>query len=247
MRFYLVIAGAMIAAAQVSLAEIKTVTIGLIGDSTVAEQSGWGPAFTDRFNDRVKVFNYAVNGATLQSLTKRLGELIDLKPDYVLIQFGHNDQKRYGTDVYSKHLKSYVERIRKAGGKPVIVSSVTRRTFDAKGKIDANMVLSEKSNLKGTLTDYARTAQAVAMEMNLPFIDLYGLSIAHHNQIGIEASMTYNWKEGDTTHFNRKGAEAITDLILPELRKIIPELDSYLKDLKVQDAKKNEAGRAEQK
>jgi lysophospholipase L1-like esterase len=115
------------------------------------------------------------------------------------------------------------------GGKPVIVSSVTRRTFDATGKIDDKVVRSEKSNLKGTLTDYARTAQAVAEEKKLPFIDLHRLSIAHHNQIGREASMTYNWKEGDTTHFNRKGAEAITDLIVPELKKIIPELATCLK------------------
>jgi lysophospholipase L1-like esterase len=90
------------------------VTIGLIGDSTVAVQSGWGPAFAGRFNNKAKVLNYAKNGATLQALSKRLDELVKLKPDYVLIQFGHNDQKRYDTKAYSTHLKSYVARIRKA-------------------------------------------------------------------------------------------------------------------------------------
>lgn len=82
MRFYLAIVGAAIVSAQACLAEVKTVTIGLIGDSTVAEQSGWGPAFAGRFNDRAKVLNYAVNGATLQSLSKRLDELVALKPDF---------------------------------------------------------------------------------------------------------------------------------------------------------------------
>lgn len=214
---------------SVSQADEKTVTVGLIGDSTVAEQSGWGPAFAERFDSRAKILNYAKNGATLQALSKRLDELVEHQPDYVLIQFGHNDQKRYDTTVYKGHLKSYVERIQKAGGKAVIVSSVTRRSFDADGKIVSNLIKNEKYTYHGTLTDYANAAEAVAKELNLPFIDLHRISIAHHNEIGREASMTYNFKEGDKTHFNRKGAEAITDLILEELKKVIPELAAYVK------------------
>jgi len=210
-------------------AEEKAVTVGLIGDSTVAEQSGWGPAFATRFDRRVKIVNYAKNGATLQALSKKLDELVQLKPDYVLIQFGHNDQKRYDTKVYSDHLRSYVERIRKAGGKAVIVSSVTRRSFDAQGKIVSNLVKTEKYSYKGTLTDYANAAEAVAQELKLPFIDLHAASIAHHNKIGRDESMTYNFKEGDNTHFNKKGSKAITGLILKELNTVVPELATYLK------------------
>jgi len=33
-------------------------------------------------------------------------------------------------------------------------------------------------------------------------------------------------KEGDNTHFNRRGGEDITDLILPELTKIVPEISA---------------------
>lgn len=238
MGFYGTVLGAMIVTAQVSLAEIKAVTIGLIGDSTVAEQSGWGPAFAGRFNERCKVINHAVNGATLLSLTKRLDELLAFKPNYVLIQFGHNDQKRYGTDVYRDHLKSYVGRIQKAGAKPVIVSPVTRRTFDAKGKIENKTVPVEKSDAQATLTDYARAAQAVAAESKVAFLDLHKLSIEHHNRIGREASMSYNWKDGDVTHFNRKGAEAITDLILTELKTIIPEIDACLEKNHAQEPRK---------
>jgi lysophospholipase L1-like esterase len=65
--------------------------------------------------------------------------------------------------------------------------------------------------------------------MKLPFIDLYTLSEAHHNTIGREESMTYNFKEGDGTHFNEKGAKAIADLIIPELKKVAPELSACLK------------------
>lgn len=214
---------------SISQAQEKTVTVGLIGDSTVAEQSGWGPAFAERFDRRAKILNYAKNGATLQALSKKLDELVQLRPDYVLIQFGHNDQKRYNTSVYSDHLKSYVDRIQQAGGLPVIVSSVTRRSFDADGKIVSNLVKNENYSYQATLTDYADAAEAVAKELNLPFIDLHRISIAHHNQIGREASMAYNFKEDDKTHFNQKGAEAIAGLILEELKAVLPELAPYVK------------------
>ena len=69
----------------------------------------------------------------------------------------------------------------------------------------------------------------MAEELDLPFIDLHGASIAHHNKIGREASMTYNFKEGDKTHFNKKGAEAIANLLLEELKTIVPELAAYVK------------------
>ncbi len=210
-------------------AQDKAVVVGLIGDSTVAVQSGWGPAFAERFDSRAKIVNYAKNGATLQALSKKLDDLVQLKPDYVLIQFGHNDQKRYDTRVYSDHLRSYAERISKSGGKAVIVSSVTRRSFDARGRIVSNLVKNEKYSYRGTLTDYANAAEAVARELDLPFIDLHRASIAHHNRIGRQASMAYNFKEGDKTHFNKKGAEAITGLILEELKTVVPELAIYVK------------------
>ncbi|MFM2170922.1 MAG: hypothetical protein RI957_1151 [Verrucomicrobiota bacterium] len=219
-----VITSALLCITQICRAENSIITLGLIGDSTVAEQSGWGPALTNRLQRKATILNHAVNGATLESLSKRLDSLIALKPDYVLIQFGHNDQKRYGTEAYRGHLQSYVDRIQRAGAKPVIVSSVARRVFDRTGRIDEKHGSGENSKLKGTLAEYASAAQAVAVERKVLFIDLYRISIAHHNRIGRDACMEYNGKEGDTTHFNRKGAEVIADLILQELNKIIPEL-----------------------
>lgn len=207
----------------------KTKTIGLIGDSTVADMYGWGPAFSKRFSNKARIVNFAKNGATLPSLSDKLDELLKLKPDYVFIQFGHNDQKRYDLNAYSANLKSYVDRIRKAGGKPVVVSSVTRRTFDENGKIISQLVKSEKYTFKANLTAYAQAAKTVARDLNLPFIDLHTCSIEHHNNIGREESMTYNFVENDMTHFSKKGADAITDLIIEEMKTAVPELTEYLK------------------
>lgn len=93
----------------------------------------------------------------------------------------------------------------------------------------SNLVRNEKYHYQANLTAYAEAAEAFAKAQKLPFIDLHRASIAHHNAIGCEASMTYNFKVGDKTHFNRKGAEAITDLILKELRALVPEFAAYLK------------------
>jgi lysophospholipase L1-like esterase len=229
LSFLLLSALALLLSLPVCSAQEEAMTIVLIGDSTVAEESGWGPAFAGRFNDKTKIINLAKNGATLLALSSRLDALAELKPDYVLIQFGHNDQKRYDTKVYSDHLKSYVERVRMAGGKPIILSSVTRRSFDENGRIVSNLIKSEKYTYKAKLTAYAQAAQALATKLKVPFIDLHAVSIEHHNKIGREESMTYNFKEGDRTHFNQKGGEAITDLILKELNTVVPELAAYVK------------------
>lgn len=206
-------------------ADDKRLTIGLIGDSTVASTYGWGPALTNRLNDRVTVLNYAKNGATLESLSKKLDELIQHKPDYVLIQFGHNDMKVYDAKTYSAKLKDYVERIKRGGCKPIVLSSVTRRTFDKQGKIASVVLHGDRS-----LPAFALSAKAVAKEESVPFIDLNTISIEHHNKLGPEASAAYNFNKTDATHFSAKGAEGTAELVLKELKAVIPELTAYLND-----------------
>lgn len=206
----------------------QAVTIGLIGDSTVASTYGWGPAFAEQWNNQITVLNYAKNGATLQSLAGKLDEILEHKPDYVLIQFGHNDQKIYGSEEYSTRLKDYVDRIKKAGGRAIVLSSVTRRNFDENGRIKPRTELSVGVPLKADLGTFEKAVQAVAQDEKIPFINLYSISVEHHNRIGPEESATYNFNANDTTHFNPKGARAIAGLIITELKIVVPELQTYL-------------------
>ncbi|TWT91556.1 rhamnogalacturonan acetylesterase [Stieleria varia] len=209
---------------QHAVAQDDKLKIGLIGDSTVATTYGWGPALEKRFDETIQVLHFAKNGATLESLSKKLDELLELKPNYVIIQFGHNDQKRYGTDVYRTKLTSYVQRIKAAGAKPIVFSSVTRRNFDERGKI-----LPREQNLLGNLASFAKAAQAVAREQSVPFVDLYSISVEHHNQIGPEATAAYDFNENDKTHFSPEGAQATANLILSELKTLIPEIASHVR------------------
>lgn len=207
-------------------AQEKDVIVALIGDSTVTDQSGWGKAFAGRFSEKVTVRNFAVGGRSSKSWydEKRLPKALKAKPNFVLIQFGHNDQPGKGpkreTDpatTYREYLKKYVEAFRKIGAKPIILSSVTRRLFDKKGKV------------RSTLGPWAEGAKAAAAELKVPFIELHAVSVKYHNKIGPEESARFNPKEGDATHFNSKGAEAIAGLIVQELKVVAGELAAYLK------------------
>ena len=149
----------------------------------------------------------------------------------MLIQFGHNDMKKYGAEDYGKHLKSYVEKVKQSGSQAIVVSSVTRRQFGEDGRIAPQIAHGDRS-----LPAFAKVAQAVANESKVPFIDLNTISIAHHNQIGPEASVEYNYEGTDRTHFSTAGGKAIAGLVIEELKTAAPELTEYLKNGSSSDA-----------
>ncbi len=212
---------------SLSFAQEKSVSVALIGDSTVTDQAGWGKAFAGRFNDRVKVLNFAASGRSSKSWhdEKRLAEALKAKPDFVLIQFGHNDQPGKGPEretdpatTYRGYLRIYINALREIDAAPILVSSVTRRRFDENGKIQSS------------LTPWAVAAKEVAAETKVPFIDLHTASIDYHNKIGPQESMTFNPEPDDLTHFNPKGAEAMANLIVEHLRQACPILARHLKE-----------------
>ena len=88
-----------------SFTQEKKTTIFIIGDSTAAQKDlstgsperGWGMALQDYFTDPIVVDNHAVNGRSSLSFYNegRWAKVLEkLQPgDYVIIQFGHNDEK----------------------------------------------------------------------------------------------------------------------------------------------------------
>ena len=110
-------------------AELAALRIVLVGDSTVASYSnppadrpsltGWGQVFDEFFSDRVTVLNHAVSGHSSKSFIREglWQKTLEAKPDYVFIQFGHNDQPGKGersTDVntdYQEYLRQYVKEL----------------------------------------------------------------------------------------------------------------------------------------
>ncbi len=218
------------------------ITVFLAGDSTVTDQArepwcGWGQMLPRFFDDGVAVANYAESGRALSSFKaqKRLEKILSvIKPgDYVLIQFGHNDQKEKGEGVgafttYKKSLEEYISEIRKRGGIPVLITSMNRRRFGPDGKIVE------------TLGDYPEAVRQTAKEKGTPLIDLHPMSRFLYEAMGPENSKkafvhypagTFPGQEKelkDDTHFNAYGGYELARCVVEGIKKNVPDLARHL-------------------
>ena len=213
------------------------IKVWLIGDSTMANkevkafpETGWGMPFTYFFDSTVRIDNRAKNGRSTKSfIEEKLWQPVadNLKEgDYVLIQFGHNDEVkekagRYTTPgVFRANLLRYVSDTKSKKANPVLITPVARRKFDATGKI------------METHLEYSDIVRSVAKEKNVPLIDLDRKSQEMLQQFGPETSkwlFNYlepnehpNYPDGqkDNTHFNEFGARKIAELVLAEIIKL---------------------------
>ncbi|ADY54229.1 lipolytic protein G-D-S-L family [Pseudopedobacter saltans DSM 12145] len=203
-------------------------TLFLAGNSTVVNQeeepwASWGQMIPRFFGDGIAVANHAESGLALGSFlsSKRLDKILSVaKPsDYLFIEFGHNDQKEKGENSgayksYSERLRLFVNKFKAVGGIPVIVTSTSRRSFDAEGKLNQ------------TLGDFPDAARQVALELNVPLIDLNLMTKTFYEALGVERSKlalvhypahTFPNQEqalADNTHFNTYGAFEISKMVL---------------------------------
>lgn len=63
------------------------------------------------------------------------GEVAKGRRTLVTIQFGHNDQKIAPASSMAANLTVMVRQVRAAGGEPVLVTSLTRRSFNSNGTV----------------------------------------------------------------------------------------------------------------
>jgi len=215
-------------------ANAAAVRIAIVGDSTVADYKpddphrGWGqlfPAFIDP--KRVTVRNFAVNGRSTKTFKSegRWEQVLAFKPDYILIQFGHNDSHAKGrpeaTDAgtdYSSYLREYVESARAQGATPILVTPMHRGMWDKDGR-----------HLTQELLPYVDACRRVAGEKDAPLIDLYALSEKAFEKLGAEGLDTlFAFPATDRTHFNEKGARLLAGLVAEEAARLIPALKTYL-------------------
>jgi lysophospholipase L1-like esterase len=68
----------------------------------------------------------------------------------------------------------------------------------------------------------------VGAEKKVPVIDLHASSKKLFEKLGPEKSAELANKEGDSTHFNEKGARAMAELVMKELPVAEPKLKKYL-------------------
>ncbi|HXM35936.1 MAG TPA: rhamnogalacturonan acetylesterase [Pyrinomonadaceae bacterium] len=204
-------------------------TVYLLGDSTVCDQpsepyASWGQMLTRFFKPGVAIANNAESGESLRSslAAHRLDKVSStMKPgDYLIIQYGHNDEKEKGFGVgafttYKADLKKFVAEARKRGGIPVLVTPVQRRTFDQAGKI---------TNSHG---DYSEAVRQVAKEENVPLIDLNAMSKTFYETLGPEKSAVA-FKTGDGTHHNNYGSYELAKCIVTGIKAARLGIAKYL-------------------
>ena len=201
----------------------------LVGDSTVTDGSGWGLGFKKCLADDVECINVAQNGRSSKSFRNegRWDPVLKMHADYVLLQFGHNDQPGKGPDRespadtdYRSNMRRYVEEARAAGMQPVLVTSLVRRKFNADGKVVSD------------LTEYVDVVKEVAAETNTPLVDLHARSIGLANLLGpdgcADINPVANGKQ-DTTHFNAKGSDLVGKLVAEELAHVVPALRAHFR------------------
>jgi lysophospholipase L1-like esterase len=216
------------------------ITVYLIGDSTIADkaiaaypETGWGMPFAFMFDSTVTVANHAKNGRSTRTFISenRWQPIVDnLKQgDYVLMQFGHNDESKEKVDRYTspedykKNLVKFIAETRARKANPVLLTPVTRRRF-------------KDGKIQETHAEYSRLVLEVAKEQNTPVIDLDKLSRELLQEFGEDNSKLLflhlqpgehpNYPDGkeDNTHFNELGARKMAQIVLREIKNLNLEL-----------------------
>ena len=208
----------------------KQIRLVLVGDSTVTDTAGWGLGFRKLLTADVECINLAKGGRSSRSFRAEghWDTVADLKPDYVLIQFGHNDQPGKGpereTDAateFPENLARYVREARDAGATPILVTSLTRRRFGNDGKIHSD------------LDPYVAGCRAAAEQTGAPLIDLHSRSIEFCNALGrdrCEQELSPRKDDGsyDSTHLTAHGSDLIAPLVAAELVRVVPDLGPHI-------------------
>lgn len=228
-------------------AQSNPITVHMIGDSTMANkpvipanpERGWGQMLHMYFKDTVRVENYAQNGRSSKTFIAegRWDKVVAaLKPgDFVIIQFGHNDEKtndvNRGTSPfgeYTTNLVRFIRETREHKATPILATPTARRKFDGEG------------NLTDTHGDYPKAVRAVAAEQKVPLLELTTATEKLLQQLGPESSKRlFDWipagefapatkKLEDDTHFNAYGASRVCDLAVVEIETKVPEIASRL-------------------
>lgn len=226
-----------------------TGTVYIASDSTAQTynsryypQAGWGQKLSSFLSSNIAVANHAIGGRSSRSFIEQ-GRLAAIHQviragDYLFAQFGHNDAtvgnpERYTSPAdYKEYLRNdYIRATRARGATPVVVTPVSRRSYNAStGKFNVSFPA------------YVDAAKAVAREEGAPLVDLAAASRVYLDGVGIEGSKGIflwlaagqypNFPNGvqDNTHFQERGAvemarlvsRAVAGLGLPISGEVVP-------------------------
>lgn len=220
---YISVTGEASSLSRIHIERADVPVLYVAGDSTVTDQNalapyypygsgcGWAQTLAQYF-PTAAVCNFAHSGMTTNCFRDDghwdiLWQY--LRPgDTVLIQFGHNDQKRRNLAAfggYINNLRWYVKKIRERNAFPIICSPISRipETDKDTGKPYSLLAL------------HALAAGQAAEELQVPFIDLHGLTFRQWCRLGGAVHDYFN----DGTHTNEYGGCLIAGIVAAEIRR----------------------------
>lgn len=213
----------------------KPVDVWLIGDSTMARksasrnpESGWGEGLKEFFTEKATIHNHAASGRSTKSfITEKRWEAVkdSLKPgDFVVIQFGHNDEKNTPelyTDPktsFKVNLEKFILETKQQGAHPILCSAIVRRHFES------------DTSLIDTHGAYIDAVQQTAQKTGVPYVDMEQLTHDLVLNLGRKRSAElYMINRKDSTHLNHDGAKAVARLFVEDLKNQKNDLASYFK------------------
>ncbi len=229
--------GDITATAAASPVEIPTVYI--CGDSTVTDQPaeypysptaaycGWGQAFTQLIKPSLAVSNHAQSGSCTtefmsSNLTAFEGKIKE--GDFMVIEFGHNDQKLKELDAFGGYKSRIIELAdiaRRRGAEPIICSPINRIIFEPDG------------SLLNLLGDYRNAARQAAEGLGCTFIDMWQRSTDYFVTAGpVKAPYFFRHlgSDRDYTHTNDIGGTMIAKFFAQEMIRQNGPLARYINE-----------------
>lgn len=239
----------------------------IVGDSTVASfnevyyyhRYGWGTMLYNYFKDDVKFINLAMSGRSSLSFIKENNYSVFkeniTKGDYVIIGFGHNDEKDDDPKRYTdpkgdinqvgsfKHTLyyNYIKVAEDKGAKAIICTPIAR--LDERNIYDSKFIHITNNG------DYRKAIVELAEEVNIPCVDLTTFSKELNIKEGYETSclrhaitkgMIVNGKlvpdlgTVDGTHINIYGAKVYSYYIAKTLKESNCDIKNIIKDNSVE-------------
>lgn len=223
----------------------------MIGDSTMQynsyftyPQTGWGQGLSLFIKEGYSIENHGKNGRSTKSFIDegRFDVVLQrLQPgDYVICQFGHNDEKDdplRGTQkdtAYLENLKYFASKVNEKQATIVFATSISRLKFENGLCVDTH------KGYPQAMLEFAKKNNYVCIDLNTLTLDLYnklGEEKAKNNYMIFPANTYENFIEGknDTSHLRYEGAVAVAKLFVNGILKTNSPIKECFIDLEVKE------------
>lgn len=244
-----------------SIGDVKGTRIFVVGDSTLSAfndpyyypRYGYGTKIQDYLDsEKATVVNLAMSGRSSKSFLKEANyETLKKnikKGDYLIIGFGHNDEKgeeaRYtnpnGTKDEAGSFKNslyqnYIKLAQEKKATPVLCTPIVRR---APGKAYEGAVVHVTKDAAGFPGgDYPKAIRELGSETGTTVVDLTSITKARYENLAddkatakFHAQLTFKAASVDNTHLNTYGASVVAYDVVTSLRDADKKFAKFVKD-----------------